>query len=627
MMGNLRWMAMTAAVLCFALPAAMGADARIRGIYTPAAGGAGGQWAVFADVADASNPNVVGISSLSLDVLGAGGRAVTTSSNVLPRGTANNGGEGYGFWLFNSDGTISGGNAIEIGGAQLTEFTSSAADQAKFGPLVLRGVGLQSGAVAVGGPYASATAWDVPVVVAKGQYTGGTGTLSVQRSAGTEIDLLMSGGGGGGDWSGPGNVVKAANVIALNGGVLQKAGPGDANLDGHIDFTDLVALAQNYGQTGRNWFHGDFDYDGQVGFTDLVLLAQNYNGVVPPDPAAPLAAFSSVPEPGAFGAIAALGIMGLLRRRAGVRTWAVLLLLMCGIGWRAPAARASINFGQIDTFTDGTTMGWSEGTASPNPPTNVAAGGPDGAGDAYLQNVSSGGFGGAGSKQAMFNDAQWTGDYNAAGVTRIEGKMANFGTRVLKMRVALRGGPSGFIEFGSNDAITLPVDGGVWHSVAFDLTPSAMTNIVGTDDTLASALSSVNELRIMSAAVGPAFQGDVIASTLGVDDLRATRLAGDANFDGRVSFADFQILERNFGKNGAGWGDGDFNFDGNVDAADFTILRGQFGMSAGASALDAFAAAHGLDASTPEPGSVGIVLLGVAGGLLRRRGSRSNNRG
>src|SRR5712691_7399941 len=131
MMGNLRWMA---ALLCFASPAAMGADARIRGIYTPAPGGAGGQWAVFADVADASNPTVVGISSLSLDVLGAQGRAVTTSSNGLPRGSVSNGGEGYGFWLFNSDGTIANGNAIEIGGAQLTEFTTSAADQAKFGP-------------------------------------------------------------------------------------------------------------------------------------------------------------------------------------------------------------------------------------------------------------------------------------------------------------------------------------------------------------------------------------------------------------------------------------------------------------------------------------------------------------
>ena len=33
-----------------------------------------------------------------------------------------------------------------------------------------------------------------------------------------------------------------------------------------------------------------------------------------------------------------------------------------------------------DDFEDGTTMGWDEGGPSPNPPTNIADGGPGGAG-------------------------------------------------------------------------------------------------------------------------------------------------------------------------------------------------------------------------------------------------------
>jgi len=51
---------------------------------------------------------------------------------------------------------------------------------------------------------------------------------------------------------------------------------GDANLDGKVDFGDLLALAQNYGKTDAYWFQGDFNYDGKVDFSDLLKLTQNY---------------------------------------------------------------------------------------------------------------------------------------------------------------------------------------------------------------------------------------------------------------------------------------------------------------------------------------------------------------
>ena len=76
---------------------------------------------------------------------------------------------------------------------------------------------------------------------------------------------------------------------------------GDANLDGKVDFADLVALAQSYNATVSSitdswWSHGDFNYDGVVNFPDLVKLAQNYNAMLtaPPTPATVLA---QVPEP------------------------------------------------------------------------------------------------------------------------------------------------------------------------------------------------------------------------------------------------------------------------------------------------------------------------------------------
>jgi hypothetical protein len=54
---------------------------------------------------------------------------------------------------------------------------------------------------------------------------------------------------------------------------------GDANLDGTVEFKDLVRLAQNYDAngSGKKWSDGDFNYNGVVEFGDLVLLAQNYN--------------------------------------------------------------------------------------------------------------------------------------------------------------------------------------------------------------------------------------------------------------------------------------------------------------------------------------------------------------
>ena len=63
--------------------------------------------------------------------------------------------------------------------------------------------------------------------------------------------------------------------------LLQQAIKGDTNLDGKVDFGDLVALARSYGKTGADWSMGEFDYDGKVDFGDLVVLARNYGQTGP----------------------------------------------------------------------------------------------------------------------------------------------------------------------------------------------------------------------------------------------------------------------------------------------------------------------------------------------------------
>ncbi|HQY87099.1 MAG TPA: hypothetical protein PK402_00475 [Tepidisphaeraceae bacterium] len=52
---------------------------------------------------------------------------------------------------------------------------------------------------------------------------------------------------------------------------------GDTDLNGTVNFNDLLKVAQSYGvTTGKFWINGDFNYNGGVTFNDLLPLSQNY---------------------------------------------------------------------------------------------------------------------------------------------------------------------------------------------------------------------------------------------------------------------------------------------------------------------------------------------------------------
>ncbi|HEX4054277.1 MAG TPA: autotransporter-associated beta strand repeat-containing protein [Tepidisphaeraceae bacterium] len=121
--------------------------------------------------------------------------------------------------------------------------------------------------------------------------------------------------------------------------------------------------------------------------------------------------------------------------------------------------------------------------------------------------------------------------------------------------------------------------------------------------------------------------GGISGITSGQLEVKYT-LYGDANLDGSVNSIDFGDMAANFGKSGKVWDQGDFNYDGTVNSIDFGLLAGNFGKSVGGNAdvtsadwaaLDAFAAANGLMADVPEPGTAALALMAGVGLLHRRR--------
>ena len=107
--------------------------------------------------------------------------------------------------------------------------------------------------------------------------------------------------------------------------------PGDANLDGNVDGTDLNTVLSNYGMTsGATWAMGDFNGDGAVNGTDLNIVLSNYG--------TSSSAAAAVPEP--YVLVGGCGP----RRPAGLRIakeiWD-LLIGNLGLGG-APCQRSSL---------------------------------------------------------------------------------------------------------------------------------------------------------------------------------------------------------------------------------------------------------------------------------------------
>lgn len=190
----------------------------------------------------------------------------------------------------------------------------------------------------------------------------------------------------------------------------------------------------------------------------------------------------------------------------------------------------AIELGLFDDFEGDSpgncaTDGWTEGVISANPPT--AEPGCGVAESCCLANDSAGGSG-PGSRQATFNEGQWSGNYVAAGVNKIAMRIANPGSAPLVMRVGMSDGGTCYV---STNGVTIAA-GATLASYSFLLTAEEMTpvsgNLCGGLNELADVLSNVIQLRVVAAS-DASWAGDAITSTVQFDEITAT---ADTDMDG-----------------------------------------------------------------------------------------------
>ncbi len=207
-----------------------------------------------------------------------------------------------------------------------------------------------------------------------------------------------------------------------------------------------------------------------------------------------------------------------------------------------PSISMGLTVQQKDDFQDANqdTMGWAGGAS----PIRVSSGGPDGSGDAFLL-ISVGNF-----HLATKNEAQWTGDYLAAGVQAIAMDLNRIlGPDEVQIRLFVHG-PGG--RFGStNPTLPLPLDS--WGHYVFGLTASDLTYVSGGTGVLEDTLRNVTTLLIRNdpgeypTDIGSHYPH--ITATLGIDNIAGicqSAPISDLNGDCRSDLLDFAIFAANW---------------------------------------------------------------------------------
>jgi Dockerin type I domain len=274
----------------------------------------------------------------------------------------------------------------------------------------------------------------------------------------------------------------------------------------------------------------------------------------------------------------------------------------------------AITLGHVDNFNDGTTQGWRVGSPG-DFPVNEPNIGQSGVGDHALWMATA--PAGTVSNLLVFNtSSNWTGNWMAAGVSRIELDARDPGSNNFPLAIRLGiAGPGGGPSTGGGgdtyvtEAMPVPSDG-QWHRLAFDVSPSSFFSTGGSN--IDRALADVRHFRILH---NPA-QSFTGATTIGggefyLDNIQALSAieppstTGDYNGNGVVDAADYVVWRKTLNQTVPEPGDGaDGDRSGVIDQGDYEFWRMQFG-----DVVPVPVSGSGHIATVPEPATSGLLLF------------------
>ena len=163
-------------------------------------------------------------------------------------------------------------------------------------------------------------------------------------------------------------------------------------------------------------------------------------------------------------------------------------------------------------------MNWSNGEVIGAPPvTNIASGGPSGAGDAYIRLTADGS--GSGGKLTAFNRDQWLGDYIGTGVNAVEVDLLNQSAVTLTIRLAFKNGPGGGASapgYMSQPMVLTPGSG--WQHFTISLLPA---NLIGVNNPAPWNSFFIGEVRFIHSVGTTSLSGSTVIGQLGIDNVRA----------------------------------------------------------------------------------------------------------
>ncbi len=205
-----------------------------------------------------------------------------------------------------------------------------------------------------------------------------------------------------------------------------------------------------------------------------------------------------------------------------IRISCVVVAVAAGIG------SGSVVLGQVDTFDSGV-MDWNNSFGHQTAAW-IDGGGPGGASDPYLQIRSSGAASGPGSRLGAWNDAQWTGDFLAQGITSVRMDIAGFEGAGAELRLLFISNSGS--TFTSTATHSVASDG-VWRTYTFDISASGMTQVAG----FAGYEESFGDiwrmhLRHQPGAPAPSGGAPAYPGRIGVDNIRAVPAVGSVGLLG-----------------------------------------------------------------------------------------------